>query len=102
MQALGQQDGGFLQSFAGLRVVQDANVGTLYGAGTNEDEIYIIYSPDMRLYEGDQVVELFRTVGSSETLTARLRLYAYSFFVPGRQPKAISHLSGTGLATPTW
>jgi hypothetical protein len=53
------------------------------------------------LYEGVPVVRRLDDVLSG-TLQVRLQLYAFSFYVAWRQPKAISHVSGTGLATPAF
>jgi HK97 family phage major capsid protein len=100
-QAAGQQDVGTLTSFAGLRVVHDANILTNYGASTNEDEIYVIRAADMHLWEGPQVVRVMPEVGSG-TLTVRLILHAYSAFASGRFPGSISVITGTGLVTPTF
>ena len=47
-QGYGTQDSGFLRSFAGLEVIIDASIGTTYGAGTNQDEIYVLASEDFR------------------------------------------------------
>lgn len=101
MQAAGAQDGGFLQSFAGLRVVIDSNVGGLYGAGTNEDEIYVVRSADLILAEGPlRVRALEQTLANS--LQVKLQVFAYSAFISARQPEAIGHISGTGLASPAF
>ena len=101
MQAAGVQDGGFLQSFAGLRVLIDSNIGTTYGAGTNEDEIYVVRSADLILAEGPlRVRALEQTLAN--TLQVKLQVFSYSAFVSARQPEAIGHISGTGLAAPTF
>ena len=56
---------------------------------------------DILLFEG-----ILRTRALSEvlsgTLQVRLQVYAYSAFIPGRQPKAISKINGTGLIAPTF
>jgi len=98
-QAAGTQDGGMAQTFAGLRVVLDPNIGTTYS--TDQDEIYVVHSPDLILWEGEQRAEVFRDVLSLEG-TVRLRLYGYSAFASGRQPESICVISGTGLAAPTF
>ena len=69
-QAIGQQDGGFVTSFGGLAVVLDPNIGTTYGAGTNEDEVYIVRSAHYLLMESDAVFVRFDEV-LSQTLTVR-------------------------------
>lgn len=98
-QAAGTQDGGMAQTFAGLRVVLDPNIGTTYS--TDQDEIYVVHSPDLILWEGEQRAEVFRDVLSLAG-TVRLRLYGYSAFASGRQPESICVISGTGLAAPTF
>lgn len=101
MQAAGVQDGGFLQSLAGLRVVVDSNIGTTYGAGTNEDEVYVVRSADLILMEGPlRVRVLEQTLANS--LQIKLQVFSYSAFVSGRQPEAIGHISGTGLSVPSF
>ena len=100
-QAAGTQDMGKLTSFSGLRVVVDANVGTTYGAGTNEDEIYVVRAADFILAEGPVQSRMLTEVGSG-TLTVRLQVYGYSAAIAGRYPSSISIISGTGLVTPTF
>lgn len=100
-QAVGTQDRGLVTAFGGLEPVIDANVGTLYGAGTNEDEIYIARAADLVLMEGQVQTGVYRDVLSG-TGQVRLQIWAYSAFTSGKQPEAIGHLSGTGLAEPTF
>jgi HK97 family phage major capsid protein len=101
MQAAGVQDGGFLQSLAGLRVVIDSNVGTTYGAGTNEDEVYVVRSSDLAVYESPLRVRVLPEVLSG-TLQVKVQVFAYAAFASGKQPEAIGHISGTGLAAPSF
>jgi HK97 family phage major capsid protein len=100
IQAVGTQDGGFTRFIAGLPIIDDPNVGTLLGAGT-EDEIYAIYNPDLILMEDAPRFEVFRDVLSG-TGEARLRLWAYSAFASARQPTGITIIAGTGLIAPTF
>lgn len=100
-QAVGTQEGGFATSFGGLRVVLDPNVPTNLGTGTNEDEIYIMHADDALLFEGPTQFVRFDDVLSS-TLTVRLRLHSFSFWVPHRQPKSIAVIAGTGLVAPSF
>lgn len=99
--AVGQQDQGFVGNFAGLRVVLDPNVTITNGASTNEDQIIVVHSPDLILWEGDLRAEVFRETLSAEG-TVRLRLYAFSAWASERYPSAISVVSGTGLVTPSF
>lgn len=100
-QASGTQDVGMTTSLSGLKVVRDANVRTQDGAATNQDEIYVVSSSDLLLYEGPLQARVLSDVGSG-TLTVRLQLFGYSAFASGRQPKAISIVSGAGLVAPAF
>jgi hypothetical protein len=100
-QAVGTQDGGFVSTFGGLRVVLDANIGSTYGASTNEDEIYFLRAADLILMESGLREIAYDSVLSG-TLTIRLQVFGYSAFVSGRYPTSITILSGTGLASPSW
>lgn len=103
VQAAGTQAGGYIAGWAGLQWINDPNIGTTYSVGgsTNEDEIYILRSSDMILYEGSPRVEVFRDVGSA-TGTVRVRLYAFSAFASGRYPSGICKIAGSGLSTPSF
>jgi HK97 family phage major capsid protein len=101
MQAAGSQASGFVDNFAGLKVVLDANIGTTYGAGTNEDEIYVVASNDLILQEGPLMSRVFEDVGSGSGLV-RYQVFAHSAFLSKRYPKAISIISGTGLVSPSF
>ena len=98
---VGSQDMGAVMSIAGLPVVEDANIATNYGAGTNQDEIYVLSVADLYLMEGALRADVFPDVGSAN-LTVRLRLFAYSAFASARYPQSITSISGTGLITPTF
>jgi HK97 family phage major capsid protein len=98
--ASGDQDDGFVGSIAGIPVLTDPNVTTTQGASTNQDEIYVVYSPDFRLAEDALRQATFEEVLSG-TLTVRLQLYAFSFAALHRYPKSIAIISGTGLVAPS-
>lgn len=98
---VGAQEAGVAYTFAGLPVIADANISQIRGAGTNEDEVYAVRAPDLFVSEGPLVA---RSMGEvlSGTLEVRLQVYAYSYFVSGRYPSAITKVSGTGLVAPTF
>jgi len=90
-------------SIMGLPVVTDANVGTGYGAATNQDEIYVVAAPEMHLWEqaGSPFALSFdQTIAGS--LTLKTVVYGYGAFTAGRYPLAASIISGTGLVAPTF
>lgn len=93
---------GAVGSILGLPVFVSANIVTTAGAGTNQDEIYVVSAPDLFIYEDSPVrLDTFRDVLSS-TLQVRFRLFNYYSLILGRRPKAISVISGTGLVAPTF
>lgn len=100
-QAAGSQDGGFVETFAGLRVIRSPHVGTTYGSSTNEDEVYVVCSSDLILMEGPLFARVFDDVGSGNGLI-RYQVFAHSAFLSNLQPTAIAVISGTGLAAPSF
>jgi HK97 family phage major capsid protein len=99
--ATGSQDGAFALSVAGLRVIQDANITTAQGTGTNEDEVYVVALDELILAEGDIRARVLSEVLSG-TLQVRLQLFAFSAFAGGRRPKVITRISGAGLTPPVF
>lgn len=92
--------GGFAGNLLGVPVVLDGNVGTAYGTGTDQTEIYCVAASDMILWEdaSKAPAQLRFDDVLSGTLQCRLLAYGFSAFTAGRQPKAVSVISGTGLA----
>ena len=87
----------------GLPVVTDANVGTTYGAATNQDEIYCVAAPEMHLWEqpGSPFALSFDATGAG-SLTVKSVVYGFGAFSAERYPLAASIISGTGLVAPTF
>lgn len=84
----------------GLPVVIDANVST--AAGTSEDRIHVWRPNDAVLMEGAPRFEVFRTIGgTTDTLTARARLYNYAAFT-ARFATSVALVGGTALSSPTF
>ena len=100
-QAAGTQQAGFVDNFAGLRVIIDSNIVFDYGASTDQDEVYVVRLNDLYLMEGPLRFRVFPDVLSG-TLQVRLQVVAFSAFISGRQPTAISIISGTGLKGATF
>lgn len=99
--AAGAQDMAMVASIAGLSPVKDANILTNQGTGTNEDDVYVMDIGELMLAEGPVRTRVLQEVLSG-TLQVRIQLYAFSAFAGGRRPKAITRISGAGLATPTF
>jgi HK97 family phage major capsid protein len=95
---------GSVGTLMGLPVATDANVPTNLGGGTNEDRIIVVQGAELLLMEEGDGAPLqlrFDDVLSS-SLGVRLVAFGYSAFASGRQPKAISVISGSGVITPTF
>lgn len=101
MQAAGEQNGGVVGTIAGLPVIIDANLPTTGGAGTNQDDVYVVHMPDLVLMEGALQTRVLEQP-LSDTLEVRVQLFGYSAFASGRYEKGICKISGTGLVTPSF
>lgn len=87
----------------GLPVITDANVGTTYGAATNQDEIYCVAAPEMHLWEqAGSPFSLSFDATTAGSLTIKTVVYGFGAFTAERYPKAASIISGTGLVAPTF
>jgi HK97 family phage major capsid protein len=87
----------------GLPVITDANVGTEYGTGTNQDEIYLVDANEMHLWEqpGSPFALRFDATGAGN-LTIKTVVYGFAAFTAERYAKAASIISGAGLAAPSF
>jgi HK97 family phage major capsid protein len=101
----GVQDGtvsaGYAGTLLGLPVYLDANIPTNLGSGTNEDRVIIVKHDDIRLYESTPKAEVFRETKADQG-SVLVRLYEYTALHASRYQTAISVISGTGLATPSF
>jgi len=92
---------GFVGYLMGLPVYVDATIPTNLGAGTNQDIIIVARMADLMLWESNVRAEAFPQTYANQ-LSVFVRLYNYASFQPGRFPKSISIISGTGLVAPTF
>ena len=92
---------GVVGELLGVPVITDANVATNFGAGTNQDEVYIVRAEDHILFEQDVFTAKFEETNAG-SLTTKLVVYGYVAFASGRYPAGISVIGGTGLVTPTF
>ena len=92
----------------GLPVVTDASIPTTWSAGSSntsgtEDVIIVARAADLHLWETPNApIQLRFEETGANTLTVKLIAFGYSAFTAGRQPSAVSVISGTGLVTPTF
>jgi len=87
----------------GLEVVVDNNIVTNLGAGTNEDEIYVVPSSECHLWE-DPNAPLFIRAEQPAAASLGVLLVAYSYFAYtfGRYTNGTQKVGGTGLVTPAF
>ena len=85
----------------GLKVVVDANVPTNGGVGTNQDEVYVLASEEIHLWEDPAAPMLIRAE-QPNVANLGILLVAYSYFAYTAQRYANnpSKISGTGLVAP--
>ena len=87
----------------GLPIITDANVGTTYGTATNQDEIYLVDSREMHLWEQPgSPFSLRYDATAPGSLTIKTVVYGFSAFTAERYAKAASIIAGTGLTAPTF
>jgi hypothetical protein len=88
---------------SGLAVIVDNNIATNLGAGTNEDELYVVPSEECHLWEDPDAPMFIRAdQPSAASLGVLLVVYSYFAYTFGRFPAGMQKVSGTGLVTPTF
>lgn len=80
----------------GLPHLNDGNIPSNLGAGTNETRAIVARTSDLYLWEGAMRSRALTEVLSG-TLQVRLQVYNYAAFMGDRRPEAISVISGTGM-----
>ena len=86
----------------GTPVVTDSNIATNLGAGTNEDEIYVVAPEECHLWEDPSAPMLIRAETNPKKLQLDLVLYGYYAFYLDRYAGGHQKIAGTGLITPTF
>lgn len=87
----------------GMAVVVDNNIVTNTGAGTNEDEIYVVPSNECHLWEDPNAPVFIRAEQpAAASLGVLLVLYGYFAYSFRRFSNGIAKIGGTGLVTPTF
>ena len=87
----------------GLKVIVDNNIATNLGAGTNEDEIYLVASDECHLWEDPQAPVWIRAEQTSAaSLGVLFVVYGYFAYTFARYSSGAGKINGTGLITPTF
>ena len=83
-------------------VIVDNNVATNLGAGTNEDEIYLLDRNESHLWEDSSAPMFIRAEQpAAASLGVLLVVYGYFAYTHARYTQA-QKIAGTGLVTPTF
>ncbi|MGW3992362.1 hypothetical protein ACWEF6_02630 [Amycolatopsis sp. NPDC004772] len=86
----------------GTPVIVDANIATNNGAGTNEDEVYLVSRDECHLWE-DPDAPFFIRAEETKAATVQILFVIYGYFAYTHQRYAQARkISGTGLVTPTF
>ena len=87
----------------GMAVIVDNNIATNLGAGTNEDEIYIVPSDECHLWEDPNAPVFIRAEQpAAASLGVLMVLYGYFAYSFRRYTGGMGKIGGTGLVTPTF
>ncbi|MEU5094941.1 hypothetical protein [Streptomyces sp. NPDC020996] len=86
----------------GTPVIVDNNIATNLGAGTNEDEIYLVDRNECHLWEDPSAPMYIRAEqAKAANLGILMVVYGYYAYTHSRLPHA-RKIGGTGLITPTF
>jgi HK97 family phage major capsid protein len=83
------------------RIVPCAGLRTALGAGTNEDEAYVILPAELPVFASSPVSIVVDENSLSGTMQIRLVAYRAVATGFGRAPAAICRISGTGMVAPS-
>lgn len=87
----------------GIKVIVDNNIATNLGAGTNEDEIYVVNASELHLWEDASAPLFIRAEQTSAaSLGVLLVVYGYAAYSFRRYTNGHQKIAGTGLVTPTF
>lgn len=90
---------GLVGTFGGLPVYVDPNISTTANSTTNQDEIYVLRSDELWLWESDVQSASFDAT-FADSLQILYRVHGYAAFIPNRYTGAIQAIRGTGLVAP--
>lgn len=91
---------GFVGTLQGLPVYVDPNIPSNLGAGTNQDEIFVMKTDDIWLYESAPRLDA-QVAPYANQLSVLVRFWRY-YGLGVRTPKSIALLTGTGMIAPAF
>lgn len=94
--ANGQVAQGYAGTLRGLPVWLDPNIPNNLGAGTNQDEIFVLNTKEIYLFESAPQFATFEQTYAN-TLSLYIRAHEFYGLIANRYPKAVSVITGTGM-----
>lgn len=95
-EANGQTVQGYAGDYRGVPVFLDPLIPNNLGAGTNQDECFVLDAQQINLYESTPAIETFDQTYANQ-MSMFIRIYEYYGIIANRLPKAISLITGTGM-----
>jgi HK97 family phage major capsid protein len=92
---------GLAGMYLGLPVYIDPNIATNGGAGTNQDNVYLLKQDDLWFFESTPQPEVFRET-YADSAGVLFRMMGYVGTILNRYTASIAVISGTGLVTPAF
>lgn len=87
----------------GMQAIVDNNITTNNGAGTNEDQIFVVPADECHLWEDPQAPVFIRAEqAAAANLGVLMVLYGYFAYSFRRYSNAMQSITGTGLVAPTF
>lgn len=90
---------GFAGTFGGYNVYTDPNVSVTANSATNQDEIYVLRTDELWLYESQVQTASFDAT-YADNASILFRILGYMAFIPNRYTGAVQSIRGTGLLVP--
>lgn len=90
---------GFAGTFGGYNVYTDPNISTTANSATNQDEIYVLRTDELWLYESAVQAASFDAT-YADNASILFRVLGYMAFIPNRYSGAVQSIRGTGLVAP--
>jgi HK97 family phage major capsid protein len=90
---------GFAGNFGSYPVYTDPNISLTANSATNQDEIYVLRTDQLWLYESDVQTASFDAT-YADNASILFRILGYMAFIPNRYAAAVQSIRGTGLIAP--
>ncbi len=90
---------GFAGTFAGIPVYTDPNISTTANSATNQDEVYVVATDQLWLYESPVQQASFDAT-YADNASVLFRILGYIGFIPNRYTGSVQSIRGTGLIAP--